>query len=77
MKNESVLFVVMVKEKVGGECIEFMEPTSHLAITSIPVQQERMYIPTSLIHLHGQTVPLKRENRTTFTEGVPLHINFL
>ena len=37
----------------------------------------QLYIPTSLIHLHGQTVPLKRENRTTFTEGVPLHINFL
>ena len=36
-----------------------------------------VYITTDSIHLHGQTVPLQRENRTTFTEGVPLHINFL
>lgn len=30
-----------------------------------------LYIPTELIHLHGQTVPPSRKNRTAFTEGVP------
>ena len=31
----------------------------------------KLYIPTELIHLHGQTVPPSRKNRTAFTEGVP------
>lgn len=33
-----------------------------------------LYIPTSLIHLHGHAVPVSRENRTTFTKGAPSHI---
>ena len=31
----------------------------------------RLYIPSMLNHLHGQTVPVSRRMRTTLTETVP------
>ena len=30
-----------------------------------------VYIPSMLIHLHGQAVPVSRRMRTTLTETVP------
>ena len=60
------------REQIQLFCMDDMVPQDHLLRII-----DKVYITTDSIHLHGQTVPLQRENRTTFTEGVPLHINFL
>ena len=36
-------------------------------------RRQILYIPSMLIHLHGQAVPVSRRMRTTLTETVPLN----
>ena len=35
------------------------------------ISSQKLYIPSMLIHLHGQAVPVSRRMRTTLTETVP------
>ena len=58
-------FVLFLSER-----LEAM-PVGQLEMLHTLLRKAGLYIPSMLIHLHGQAVPVSRRMRTTLTETVP------